>query len=39
MLAQVAPGEIRARLPASAPDDPEPFSAILRDLDEVLLPG
>ena len=39
MLAQVAPGEIRARLPASAPDDPEPFSAILRDLDEVLMPG
>ncbi len=39
VLAQVQPGEIRARLPASAPDEPEPFSAILRDLDEVLLPG
>jgi aromatic-L-amino-acid/L-tryptophan decarboxylase len=39
VLAQVAPGEIRARLPASAPEDPEPFSAILRDLDEVLMPG
>ncbi len=39
VLAQVQPGEIRARLPASAPDDPEPFSAILRDLDEVLMPG
>jgi aromatic-L-amino-acid decarboxylase len=39
VLARVAPGEIRARLPASAPEEPEPFSAVLRDLDEVLLPG
>jgi aromatic-L-amino-acid/L-tryptophan decarboxylase len=39
VLAQVQPGEIRAGLPASAPDEPEPFSAILRDLDEVLMPG
>ena len=39
VLAQVAPGDIRARLPSHAPDEPEPFSAVLRDLDEVLLPG
>ncbi|HET6867665.1 MAG TPA: aminotransferase class V-fold PLP-dependent enzyme [Solirubrobacteraceae bacterium] len=39
VLAQVAPGDIRSRLPARAPEEPEPFSAILRDLDEVLLPG
>ena len=39
MLAQVAPGDIRARLPETAPDEPEPFSAVLRDLDEILLPG
>src|SRR6201994_4228683 len=39
VLAQVAPGDIRAQLPAHAPDDPEPFPAVLRDLDEVLLPG
>jgi aromatic-L-amino-acid decarboxylase len=39
VLARVKPGEIRARLPASPPDQPEPFSAVLRDLDEVLLPG
>jgi aromatic-L-amino-acid decarboxylase len=39
VLAQVEPGEIRARLPAAPPDRPEPFSAVLRDLDEVLLPG
>jgi aromatic-L-amino-acid decarboxylase len=39
VLAQVRPGEIRERLPASPPDEPEPFDAVLRDLDEVLLPG
>jgi aromatic-L-amino-acid/L-tryptophan decarboxylase len=39
VLAQVAPGEIRARLPGTAPEDPEPFADVLRDLDEVLLPG
>jgi aromatic-L-amino-acid decarboxylase len=39
VLAQVAPGEVRARLPRTAPNEPEPFSAVLRDLDEVLLPG
>ena len=31
VLAQVAPGEIRARLPARAPESGEPFSAVLRD--------
>jgi len=39
VLAQVKPGEIRARLPPEPPDDPEPFSEVLRDLDELLLPG
>jgi aromatic-L-amino-acid decarboxylase len=39
VLAQVAPGEIRSRLPSSPPERPEPFAAILRDLDDVLLPG
>ena len=39
VLAQVAPGEIRARLPAQAPNEPEPFAHVLRDLDEILLPG
>jgi len=36
---QVEPGTIRSALPASPPDEPEPFAALLRDLDEVLLPG
>ena len=35
----VAPGEIRARLPAAAPEAPEPFADLLRDLDEIVLPG
>jgi len=39
VLAQVKPGEIRAALPQSPPDEPESFDAILRDLDEVLVPG
>jgi aromatic-L-amino-acid/L-tryptophan decarboxylase len=39
VLAQVAPGDIRSRLPSRAPEEPEPFSAVLRDLDEILLPG
>lgn len=39
VLAQVKPGEIRARLPESPPEQPEPFETVLRDLDEVLLPG
>jgi aromatic-L-amino-acid decarboxylase len=39
VLAQVEPGEIRARLPRTAPEEPEPFAAVLRDLDEVLLAG
>ncbi|HYY75904.1 MAG TPA: aminotransferase class V-fold PLP-dependent enzyme [Gaiellaceae bacterium] len=39
VLAQVEPGQVRAALPASPPERGEPFAAVLRDLDEVLLPG
>jgi aromatic-L-amino-acid decarboxylase len=39
VLAQVRPGDIRSRLPASPPEQAEPFAAVLRDLDEILLPG
>jgi aromatic-L-amino-acid decarboxylase len=35
----VQPGDIRALLPDAAPEDPEPFAALLRDLDDVVLPG
>ncbi|HET8812052.1 MAG TPA: aminotransferase class I/II-fold pyridoxal phosphate-dependent enzyme [Gaiella sp.] len=39
VLAQVEPGEIRARLPEHAPEAGEPFAELLRDLDDVLMPG
>ncbi|HJR95976.1 MAG TPA: pyridoxal-dependent decarboxylase [Gaiellaceae bacterium] len=39
VLSQVEPGQIRAALPAAAPDEPEPFAAVLEDLDRVLMPG
>jgi len=39
VLAQVEPGELRSRLPASPPETAEPFAAVLRDLDDVLMPA
>ena len=39
VLAQVEPGDIRSRLPAAPPERGEPFASVLRDLDEILLPG
>jgi aromatic-L-amino-acid decarboxylase len=35
----VRPGEVRAALPASAPESPEPFEAVLADLDAAVMPG
>jgi aromatic-L-amino-acid decarboxylase len=39
VMARTAPGEVRARLPKSPPLDPESFDAIIRDLDDIVLPG
>jgi aromatic-L-amino-acid decarboxylase len=39
VLARVKPGEIAAALPDRAPEDPEPFDAILADFERVLVPG
>ena len=39
VLSQVEPGEIRAALPMGPPEEAEPFANVLRDLDEVLMPG
>ncbi len=39
VLSHVEPGDIRAALPTAPPEGPEPFGAVLRDLDSVLLPG
>src|SRR4051812_39463942 len=35
----VAPGDVRAALPAAPPERGEPFDAMLRDLDDVVVPG
>ena len=39
VLAPVTPGSVRSQLPGVAPEEGESFDAVLRDLDEVLLPG
>src|SRR5882762_574486 len=39
VLSQSAPGSIRAALPAAPPEQGEPFDAVLRDLDDVIMPG
>ena len=39
VMAQTAPGEIKARLPKSPPAAPESIDDIVSDLDRVVLPG
>jgi aromatic-L-amino-acid decarboxylase len=39
VLAQVEPGELSAKLPASAPEHGEPFANVLRDIDELIVPA
>ena len=39
VLSQVEPGSIRERLPQAAPEHGEPFSDVLRDIDEIVMPG
>lgn len=39
VLSQVAPGDVRRKLPASPPETGEPFDALLADLDELVVPG
>ena len=39
VMARTEPGEIKKQLPAQPPDLPEPFAAILGDLDRVIVPG
>src|SRR5438552_7257155 len=39
VLSRVTPGEITAALPASAPEDGEPFETIMADFERVLVPG
>src|SRR5690348_10645719 len=39
VMARATPGELKRGLPSDAPEDPEPFEQIFRDLDEMILPG
>ena len=39
VMSRVAPGDIKAQLPASPPQAAEGFDAVMRDLDRVILPG
>lgn len=39
VLARTAPGEVRAQLPASPPQEGEPLERILEDVQRVIVPG
>jgi aromatic-L-amino-acid/L-tryptophan decarboxylase len=39
VMATTEPGAIRDGLPAAPPDEPEDFSAVIADLDRVIVPG
>ena len=39
VLSQVRPGAVRERLPRAAPEHGEPFADVLRDVDEIIVPG
>jgi aromatic-L-amino-acid decarboxylase len=39
VLAQVKPGDLSRQLPPAAPEQPESFADVLRDLDELLVPA
>jgi len=39
VMARTEPGDVKKQLPAQPPVHPEPFDAIVRDLDRIILPG
>jgi aromatic-L-amino-acid decarboxylase len=39
VLSQVKPGQIRASLPPAPPAQGEPFEAVLKDVEQLILPG
>lgn len=39
VMSQVAPGDIARMLPETAPEEGEPFEALIEDLDRVVMPG
>ena len=38
-MSPVEPGQIKAQLPPAPPEQAEPFDAVLRDVEQILLPG
>ncbi|MDE0715246.1 MAG: pyridoxal-dependent decarboxylase [Gammaproteobacteria bacterium] len=36
---RVGPGDIRGALPATPPEEPEPFADVMRDLESIVVPG
>jgi len=36
---QVAPGDIFKQIPDKAPSDPQPFGQLMKDFDEIIMPG
>jgi len=39
VMSPAAPGDVRSRLPSAPPVEPEPLDGVMRDVDEVLMPG
>jgi aromatic-L-amino-acid decarboxylase len=39
VMSRVAPGDVRRAFPGEPPEGPEPFEAILGDVDRVIVPG
>jgi aromatic-L-amino-acid/L-tryptophan decarboxylase len=39
VMARTEPGDVRSQLPPHPPVDPEPFTAILDDLNRIIVPG
>jgi aromatic-L-amino-acid decarboxylase len=39
VIAQTEPGQVKAALPTEPPAAPEPFDAVIADLDRVVMPG
>lgn len=39
VMARTAPGDVRTLFPTAPPEQPEPFDAVLKDLDALIVPG
>jgi aromatic-L-amino-acid decarboxylase len=39
VMSPLEPGAVRAQLPTTPPENPEPFDTIFRDLEQIIMPG